>query len=1092
MHFEMERGLQNAQTNDTSAEKLMDEYLKSLGLYRKKIAKDGSCLFRAVAEQVLLCQSRHLEVRRTCGDYVKKNRVKYESFIEGSFEEYLQRLENPQSWVGEVEISALALIYKHDFMIFQEPGKPPVHITENNFPDKIRLCFLNGNHYDSVYPKQFEKDAALCQSILYELLYERVFGADHNAIAACLQDCGADSEGGAEECESSEESGLDDEEWPEVAADTVNMNNFKSLRGRQVHKTSVSKPHPSAPTLPKSVRNSLNPSSYRNIEYDVWMRSKKAQQNQDYRIAAGMQFSVGDKCKVCLEHDGEFYNAYIQEVCPNNGPVTVFVEELGEKHTVPLRNLKPQAWSSVAEKGRRIPAVNGHSQHSDKDHRGARKSLKAPAKLPAAAPLYSQQAAPARGQQQPPVEDRALGRPCSSQRKCDPGHPCSKAEEGLGAPSVQEHLAAATKTELYQASCDSLHKDEQNFPALSRPSVCQAATLTSDGARKQSPQTAERQSSRRRLDRQDQPRENEARNPSPRSVQKGEKNKPLLRDLPSGFSAALLQGTEQPSSSTRPADPAPSPPAALPPEPPASCTAGVQQPMGVPSVSPLPAVLPEFLPQTRVNTTPIPPLPVPLHAVSQPSLPFPPLAYPYQDPLYPGFPLNEKEEKVLTPPFSYCRNGEDLPTDKSILRFFFNLGVKAYSFPMWPPHSYILPLHQAYLNVYAMQPKVPDSTSFSCSWVPEAPAAPRAVTSAAPAGAGLEHPSRSPPGLAAAHPSGRWEPAGATQPAAQTPFEPPPPGAQGRLCSVPEVYSAQPGVPLPFVHPNMPRPYLGNYSMYPPVQLGYPVQRFPSGNPTTMANLQISPAVPQEYGTATLTFGESVLSIPPVAAKNDECEDAQREQLFQTPVPLVEVAKEQVTLPTEDRDSSVGALKAEALPVPENECIESENEEESLSAVVTGSQASETEKSNTNEARGTESPRERAGANWGYELGTENPEAVEEDNERSETMPRSGKFYYGRSFRGKRGIGIYRDNKWRGPGRGYRGRRGLDERREYSYSEGRSGETRDYQNTMRGEKSGRYRGPSNRSRVARWNSNHGGDRDSGYAGLDRRNVTPDQ
>uniref|UniRef100_W5MR22 ubiquitinyl hydrolase 1 n=1 Tax=Lepisosteus oculatus TaxID=7918 RepID=W5MR22_LEPOC len=363
---EMERGLQNAQTNDTSAEKLMDEYLKSLGLYRKKIAKDGSCLFRAVAEQVLLCQSRHLEVRRTCGDYVKKNRVKYESFIEGSFEEYLQRLENPQSWVGEVEISALALIYKHDFMIFQEPGKPPVHITENNFPDKIRLCFLNGNHYDSVYPKQFEKDAALCQSILYELLYERVFGADHNAIAACLQDCGADSEGGAEECESSEESGLDDEEcavflWYRLTAVTGN-----STTGSIPESScfcvnfAYSKLHSCLEITDKE----LNLNSMRSVACFLWIVIKETQQNQDYRIAAGMQFSVGDKCKVCLEHDGEFYNAYIQEVCPNNGPVTVFVEELGEKHTVPLRNLKPQAWSSVAEKGRRIPAVNGHSQHS--------------------------------------------------------------------------------------------------------------------------------------------------------------------------------------------------------------------------------------------------------------------------------------------------------------------------------------------------------------------------------------------------------------------------------------------------------------------------------------------------------------------------------------------------------------------------------------------------------------------------------------------------------------------------------------------------------------------------------------------------------
>ena len=41
------------QSNDErGAEKQMDDYLNALGLHRKKIAKDGSCLFRAVAEQV--------------------------------------------------------------------------------------------------------------------------------------------------------------------------------------------------------------------------------------------------------------------------------------------------------------------------------------------------------------------------------------------------------------------------------------------------------------------------------------------------------------------------------------------------------------------------------------------------------------------------------------------------------------------------------------------------------------------------------------------------------------------------------------------------------------------------------------------------------------------------------------------------------------------------------------------------------------------------------------------------------------------------------------------------------------------------------
>ena len=35
------------------SESAMDDYLKSLELYRKPIAKDGSCLFRAVSEQVI-------------------------------------------------------------------------------------------------------------------------------------------------------------------------------------------------------------------------------------------------------------------------------------------------------------------------------------------------------------------------------------------------------------------------------------------------------------------------------------------------------------------------------------------------------------------------------------------------------------------------------------------------------------------------------------------------------------------------------------------------------------------------------------------------------------------------------------------------------------------------------------------------------------------------------------------------------------------------------------------------------------------------------------------------------------------------------
>lgn len=39
-------------TTQNTPEQIMDEYLKKIDMYRKPVAKDGSCLFRVVSEQV--------------------------------------------------------------------------------------------------------------------------------------------------------------------------------------------------------------------------------------------------------------------------------------------------------------------------------------------------------------------------------------------------------------------------------------------------------------------------------------------------------------------------------------------------------------------------------------------------------------------------------------------------------------------------------------------------------------------------------------------------------------------------------------------------------------------------------------------------------------------------------------------------------------------------------------------------------------------------------------------------------------------------------------------------------------------------------
>ncbi|XP_023286625.1 OTU domain-containing protein 4, partial [Seriola lalandi dorsalis] len=438
---------------ERAAEKLMDEYLKSLGLHRKKIAKDGSCLFRAVAEQVLHCQSLHTKVRAKCVEFLKQNRETYEAFIEGDFEDYLCKLQDPQQWVGEVEINALAVMYKRDFLIYQEPGRTPVQITNNNFKDKVHLCFLNGNHYDSVYRISHIKNAALCQSILYEVLYDGVFKVDRNSLGACQRLPRSNdllSDDSMAFCNSSDESDLDANEALRVeTATNTSSTRHNSYRGRGRGRL-----------LPERVRRSLNPTLFRNIEYDVWHKSKRAQQKIDYCIAAGMQYTAGDRCQVRLE--GRHYNATIKEVPPNSNKVVVYIEELGNRH-VPLLTLRPAgeegSWSTVVNKDKRLS--NGYGEWEEKGKgRGRGKSV------PSSSSSVPQATAPGssgrvlKQHSWPPQASAEEQGGAKTSRKS-----VSSAESALFGLTEEQRLAKEEE-ERNVALVEIQLRDEHSFPAL--------------------------------------------------------------------------------------------------------------------------------------------------------------------------------------------------------------------------------------------------------------------------------------------------------------------------------------------------------------------------------------------------------------------------------------------------------------------------------------------------------------------------------------------------------------------------------------------------------------------------------------------------
>lgn len=724
----------------------MDAYLRKLGLYRKLVAKDGSCLFRAVAEQVLHSQSRHVEVRMACIHYLRENRDKFEAFIAGSFEEYLKRLENPQEWVGEVEISALSLMYRKDFIIYREPNVSPAQVTENNFPEKVLLCFSNGNHYDIVYPIQYKDSSAMCQSLLYELLYEKVFKADVSKIMMGL-DTSEVADGNNSEISDSE-----DDSFRKKTTTDNDVNGFKALSGNEHQKNNEK---PTSLPLSRKVLKSLNPAVYRNVEYEIWLKSKQAQQKRDYSIAAGLQYEVAEKCQVRLDHNGKFSNTDIKGVHSENGPVPV--EELGKKHAV--KNLKPpppESWNTVSGKKMRKPSASGQSFHSDTDYRGPKNPSK-PTKAPSALPPRLQHPSGVRQHagaqsQKSSTEHKNLNRiPSQIIRKPDR----ERGEEfdhmsreshyfGLSPEERREKQAIEESRLLYEIQ----NRDEQAFPALSMSSVSQSASQSSNSCvQRRSSHGNDRKGSRRRVDTEERKDKDSVhghthldKKPEPSTLENisDDKCARVSSPLKSKKLECPSPAEQKPAEHVSLSNPAPilvspevhltpavpSLPTTVPAWPSEPTTFG---PTGVPAQIPVLSMTQTLTtgPDSAVSQAHLTPSPVPvsMQAVNQPLMPLPQTLSLYQDPLYPGFPYNEKGDRAIAPPYSLCHTGEDLPKDKNILRFFFNLGVKAYSCPMWAPHSYLYPLHQAYLAACRMYPKVPVPVYPHNPWFQEAPSA---------------------------------------------------------------------------------------------------------------------------------------------------------------------------------------------------------------------------------------------------------------------------------------------------------------------------------------------------------------------------------
>ncbi|CAL1295027.1 unnamed protein product [Larinioides sclopetarius] len=370
----------------------MDGFLNCLGLYRSDVAKDSTSLFRVVSEQLFYTQVHHVKLRERCVEYMEQERNVFEPLINEDFDEYLQKLRDPQEWAGEVEMKALSLKYRVDFVVYYDISKPPLKIKTSSSSQTISLACTGGNRYDCVYSKSDLSTLAFCQSIVYEVLYKNVFelGSDVDvAVEKMLHDKAYSKQRRnnllchffRESCRI--DGVVEDQNLPE------DDQSYKNPR-LDIRKALAQ----GIPPFPYKVAKTLDPGIYRNVEFDMWNEKRKEEQKNEQFVIPKLE--PGVKCKVHINKD--VYIGHVQDIFNDCENVSIYIEELCKRcvvsssvlEVVPVPAYKALTWQggktykvysdgmqpgSDAEKSRSKKNAKKHQEHSP-THNGGNNSLK--------------------------------------------------------------------------------------------------------------------------------------------------------------------------------------------------------------------------------------------------------------------------------------------------------------------------------------------------------------------------------------------------------------------------------------------------------------------------------------------------------------------------------------------------------------------------------------------------------------------------------------------------------------------------------------------------------------------------------------------
>ncbi|KAH8416409.1 hypothetical protein KR222_002809, partial [Zaprionus bogoriensis] len=152
-----------------------DQFLESRSMYRKHTARDASCLFRVIAEQMYDTQMLHYEVRLECVRFMTRKRRIFEQHVRGDFDSYMLDMAKPKTYGTMLELRALCCMYRRNVILFEPYNLGTTVTYSERYQDNFRVFYTNEYHFDSVYTLEYIELAAICQSISFKLLYKMLF-----------------------------------------------------------------------------------------------------------------------------------------------------------------------------------------------------------------------------------------------------------------------------------------------------------------------------------------------------------------------------------------------------------------------------------------------------------------------------------------------------------------------------------------------------------------------------------------------------------------------------------------------------------------------------------------------------------------------------------------------------------------------------------------------------------------------------------------------------------------------------------------------------------------------------------------------------